>query len=105
MHTLRYQESFVNVILCNRVRDSCDGDVQIFRLKYSLAGVPRGMTGCHLETSLHTASTNGRRRRSSNVGSRSRPVTASSSCWAFLMISGWSAIAKKNVIIAATVYI
>jgi hypothetical protein len=32
-------------------------------------------------------------------------VTSSSSCWAFLIISGWSVIAKKNDIVAATVYI
>ena len=30
MHTLWYQESFVDVIFCDRVRDSYDGDVQIF---------------------------------------------------------------------------
>src|SRR5260221_9629446 len=99
MHTLRYQEPFVNVVLCDRVRNSCDGDVKICHLKYSLAGAPRGMTSRHPETSLHTASTNGRRGRSSNVWSRARPVTASSSCLGFLIISGWSAIAKKNVII------
>ena len=31
VHTLRYQESFVNIVFCGRVRESCDGDVQIFR--------------------------------------------------------------------------
>ena len=31
VHTLRYKESFVKIVFCGRVRESCDGDVQIFR--------------------------------------------------------------------------
>jgi hypothetical protein len=31
VHTLRYQESVVNIVFCGRVRESCDGGVQIFR--------------------------------------------------------------------------
>ena len=72
---------------------------------YPLVGVPRGVTGRHLKTSLHTASTNGSLERSSKVGSRSRPVAASISICTLLIISGWSAIAKKKVIVAAIVYV
>ena len=65
---------------------------------------PRGVTGLHLRTSLHTASTIGSLGRSSKVGSRSLPVTASSSFCTIVWTSGRIKTATKNVIMEAKVY-
>ena len=65
---------------------------------------PRGVTGLHLKTSLHTASTSGSLGRSSKVGSRSLPVTASSSFCTIVCTSGRSRTATKNTITEANVY-
>src|SRR6266702_1932600 len=67
------------------------------------SSAPNGATGLHLRTSLHTASTKGNLGRSSYVGSRSRPVMASSSACALICRSGRSRIARKAVNIADTI--
>ena len=65
---------------------------------------PRGVTGLHLRTSLHTASTSGSLGRSSKFGSRSLPVTASSSFCTIVCTSGRTRTATKNTITEANVY-
>ena len=73
-------------------------------LRHHPRDAPRGVTGRHLRTSLHMASTNGNLGRSSNVGSRSLPTTASISSRAFFCASGRSIHATKKVIMDETVW-
>jgi hypothetical protein len=65
---------------------------------------PRGVTGLHLKTSRHTASTSGNLGRSSKVGSRSLPVTESSCFCTIVCMSGRIKAAAKNTIMEAKVY-
>jgi hypothetical protein len=107
--TLWYEEAFIDVISCGRMWNSCREDVihaipqKPHKSKY-YGNAPRGVIGCHLKVSLHTASMNGNMGRSSKVGSRSLPMTKSSSSWAFFCMSGKSNIATNNDIRAATVW-
>ena len=65
--------------------------------------IPNGVTGLHLWVSLHNASIKGNLGRSSKVGSRSLPVTESSSACALDCRSGRSTTARIAVKMAVTV--
>jgi hypothetical protein len=66
--------------------------------------VPMGVVICHLINSLHKASMYGRRGLSSNVGSRSLPITTSSSFCARLWTCGKRTRARKRKDIDDTVW-
>ena len=78
--------------------------MRLYYVLHELSNLPRGPAGVHLRSSLQIASTNGSAGRSSNVGSRSLLVTASSSRCAIVWILGWSKAATKKDITEATVW-